>query len=332
MASRPAPPTGSFSSRTHMAMTTVLRVPLVAYGYLVERLRRLPVAGSVLRHTALVAGGLLAGAAVAFAVWAGTVAPQRVTLADLVVGNLSHMQTWIIVSGDLSAGAQRAVGYRYVLTDAALPNAIMNVVSDMELQVGRTIVSGSYTGGREPVPLVDLASGYRWIGMMRADAVPASENGPPWVSMGMLAAALLLLTAARVSYPMFFGQRPRPTGLRALTVPVGVRRGSLSTVGQVVPGTLVLQPGAPVELRVSDADPQRLRLHSARTGVEAGELRHLSGTEPALWVQPATGEMTLSFSSQDDRDAAYAALIADAEQGSQARVPGPAASTHAELL
>ena len=329
MASRPARRTESCSKL--IGVTTILRTPLVLYGYLVERLRRIPVAGSVLRHTSLIAGGLLVGAAVAFGVWAGTVAPQRVILADLVVGNLSPMQTWIIVSGDLSAGPARTTGYRYVLTDPALPNAIMNVVSDVELQVGRTTVSGRYTGGREPVPLVDLVSGYRWIGLMRADAVLASEAGPPLVSIGLVAAAVLLVIAARVSYPMFFGQRPRSTTPRAVTVQVGIRHGPLSTGGQVFPGALVLEPGAPVELRVSDADSQRLRLHSVRTGVEVGELRYLTNSESALRVQPASGELTLSFASPDERDAAYAALIADAEQWSQALVPRPTGSAQGEL-
>ena len=295
-----------------MAMTTVLQLPLLAYGFLVERLRHVPVAGTILRHTSLVAGGLVAAAALAFVVWAGTVAPQRVTLADLVVGNLSHMQTWIIVSGDLTEGAERTLGYRYVLTDPTLPNAIMNVLSDVELHVGSTTVSGSYTGGREPVPLVDLAAGYRWIGTMRADAVLGTEAGAPWVSIGLVTAAVLLVIAARVSYPMFFGQAPRRVVQRAMTMQVGVRRGALTAVEPPLPGSLVIQPGVPVELRTSEGGTKELRLHSVRTGVEVGALRHLGSSEPALRVQPATGDLTLSFVSVDERDEAYAALIADA--------------------
>lgn len=313
-------------------MTTALRVPLVVFGYLVERLRRLPIAGSVLRHTSVVAAGLIVAAVVALGVWGGTVAPQRVGIADLVVGNLPAMQTWIIVSGDLSAGTPNSSMFRYVLTDPAVQNARMNVLSEVELPVGHTTVSGTYTGGREPVPLSDLVSGYTWIGAIRADPVLAAELGPPWASLGLLAAAVLIVAAGRVSYPMFFGQTPRSDALRAMTAQVGIRRGPNSTAGQVVPGTLVLTPGAPVELRVSGGGTQQLRLHSVRTGVEVCELRHIYSSEPALRVQPATGELTLTFASPDERDAAFAALIADAAEWSPGLMPRPTGSAHGELL
>jgi len=312
-------------------MPTVLRLPLVAFGYVVERLRHLPIAGTVLRHTSLAAAGLIVVASLAFMVWAGTVAPQRVTLADLVVGNLSHMQTWIIVSGDLSAGAEATVGHRYVLTDPNVPNAIMNVVSDVQLQLGPATVSGNYTGGREPVPLIDLEAGYKWIGTMRADAVLATEPGPPWVPVGLVTAAVLLIIAARVSYPMFFDQRPRSAQPRPMTLPVRVRRGPLTAARTPVTGELMLAPGEPVGLRVADGETRRLRLHSVHTGVDVGELAHLTNSQPALQIRLATDELTLSFASAGERDAALAALIADADQGSRAAASQSAGLARGEV-
>lgn len=46
-------------------MTALLRFPLVVYGYLVDQLRRRPLADRVLRHTSLVAAVLMVGAFVA---------------------------------------------------------------------------------------------------------------------------------------------------------------------------------------------------------------------------------------------------------------------------
>jgi hypothetical protein len=218
------------------------------------------------------------------------------------------------------------VGFRYVLTDPGVANARMNVLSDVEMPLGYTTVSGSYVAGQEPVPV-----GYPWIGTMHADTVLAAEPGPPLVALILLTFAGLLIAAGRVSYPMFFGQKPRSGLPRATTIPVGVRRGLLTTASASVPGTLAVQPGAPVGLRVAGEDVQPLRLHSVHTGVDVGELRHVSSAEPALQIRLATDELTLSFDSVDERDAAFSALIADAQQWSQAIAPRPAGSTHGQL-
>jgi len=118
---------------------------------------------------------------------------------------------------------------------------------------------------------------------------------------------------ARTSYPTLFRQTPRALGVRPGSQTVTVRRGAANEPRQTVTASLVVSPGAPVELRVLSADAQQLRLHSAHTGVETGELRWLFGSEPALLLRPATGELTISFTSRDDRDAVFAALAADVE-------------------
>jgi hypothetical protein len=273
------------------------------------------VAGFVLRHTSSFAAALIFVAFLAFLVWAGTVVPQRVGLADLVGGNLSTMQSWIIVSGDLDATSSNSSGYRYVLTDPAVPNAVMNVFSPVEQAVGRTTISGTYTGPREPAPV-----GFRWIGTMHADPVLAAEVGPPWVSLALVTAAALLLVAARVSYPMFFGQKAPTAMPRAIQMQVGVRHGPLTAAGLAAEGSMFVDPGAPVRLRVAGADTQILRLDSIHTGVDVGQLRRLASSEPALRIRRPTDEMTLTFASLDQRDAAYGALLADVAQWSRARV------------
>ncbi|HYI21227.1 MAG TPA: hypothetical protein VEX62_01195 [Candidatus Limnocylindrales bacterium] len=296
---------------------TVFRVPLVAYGYVVERLRHVPIVGSVLRRGSLVAALLVVGAILAFMLWAATVAPQRVGMADLISGKLSTMQSWIAISGDLSGGDARTTGgYRYVLVDPAVPNATMNVYSDVQLPLGATTISGTFGGPREPAPV-----GYRWIGTLHADPVFVPEPGPPWASIVMLSGAALLVGAGRVSYPMFFSQAPAGQTARRAKIAVMIRRGPLPEAGDATPAELLVDVGAPVELRIGSGEAQQLRIHSVHTGAEAGELRLLSGAEPALRVRHATDDLTISFKTQEERDTVYAALIADAQVWS--REPAP---------
>ena len=74
-------------------------------------------------------------------------------------------------------------------------------------------------------------------------------------------------------------------------------------------------PGAPVELRIPGRESQVLRLHSAHSSVQSGELRWLSESVPALLLSPATGELTLTFASNSDRDAAYSVILGDLSRG-----------------
>lgn len=246
-------------------------------------------------------------ALVALSVWMAQRSPQRISFAELASGNLSRMQSWIIVSGELRAEPVSATQYRYTLTDPAVPNALMTVESQVELAVGQTTVSGTLVGGASRAQ-----DGFGWVGQLRADSVLAREPDPPWIAIALAATALFIAVGGRTFYPMFFRETPPVLKPEAVTLQVGVRREwpSSGGQGQVVPGTLVLQRGAPVELRVA-TETQQLRLHSAHSSVESGELRRLFSSEPALILRPATGEVTISFASPDDRDAAFAALVAD---------------------
>jgi len=129
--------------------------------------------------------------------------------------------------------------------------------------------------------------------------------------------AVLWVIAGRTPYPVFFGDGSasatalEATGPKSLKVRVRAER-ELSD-GQVVEGVLRLNSDGPVELRTPDFGTQQLRLHSARTSLEVGELRSLNAAQPALVVRPSTGELTISFAHTADRDAAVAALVADAE-------------------
>ena len=288
-------------------MLAILRFPVVAFGFVVDRLRRLPGARTLGRHASLIAVGLLLAALVAFIVWGIERAPQRISLAELAAGALSPMQSWIIVSGQLSGPEpSHTSDFRYRLTDPAAPNATMIVTSSSELTLGWTTLSGTYVGTREGVP-----PGFRWIGQMQADRVLAQEQPPPWIALILAAAGLLVGVGGRFSYPTFFSETPDRSAPSAATLAVNVSGGTASRE-QLVPGTLRLQPGEPVILRLQGADEQRLRLHSAYTSVEVGELRGLSRSEPAIRVRQPTGDLDITFASRGDRDAAFAALAADA--------------------
>jgi hypothetical protein len=63
---------------------------------------------------------------------------------------------------------------------------------------------------------------------------------------------------------------------------------------------------------MADGRAQQLRLHSVHTGADVGELRDLSSSVPAMRLRQSTDELTMSFQSTADRDAAAAALRADA--------------------
>jgi hypothetical protein len=289
-------------------MMVLLRFPLVAFGFVVERLRRLPGGHAVGQHAPAIAAGLLAASFVAFVMWGAERSPQRITLAQLEAGQLSSMQSWIIISGELSQAPSQTADFRYWLVDPAAPNASMIVVSEFELPVGWTTLSGTYVGTRETAP-----AGYRWIGYMRAEPVLAPEQPSPWIAILLAAAGLLVGFAGRFSYPTFFDEKPRSAAPRTATLRVGIRGATEAPAGCVVPGTLRLHPGAWVMLQLQGAAEQPLRLHSAHTSVDVGELRRLLGSDPALRVKQAKGDIDIIFASPDERDAAFAALTADVE-------------------
>ena len=273
----------------------------------------MPVIGVLQKHSALVATVLFVAAFISLGVWLSQRSPQRVTMADLVAGNLSSLQSWIIVTGDLQQAATASEnGLRYNLTDPEVPNATLTVFSTAPLATGLTTVSGTLIGGRQAATL-----GYAWVGQMRADSMLAEEPGPPWLAGSLAGLAALWVIAGRTPYPVFFGSRSTTAAARESAKPrslnVRVRAERELSDAQVVDGVLRLNAEGPVELRTPDFGNQQLRLHSAKTSLEVGELRSLKASQPALIVRPSTGELTISFANAADRDAAVAALVADAE-------------------
>ena len=127
--------------------------------------------------------------------------------------------------------------------------------------------------------------------------------------MTLLSVAVFMGLGSRTSYPVFFAQDvplipdPRPVVLHVGVVPDGPRSSP-----DVITGELAVKPGEPAELRVPGQEPQVLRLHSAHSSVAVGELRRLSRSDPAIVVRPASGDLTLTFASVDDRNAAYAVI------------------------
>lgn len=284
------------------------RIPIVAIAYVVERLRQLPGAGILGRYQGHTVIGLLAIAAIAFIVWGLERTPQRFTLAQLAAGELSPMQSWIIVSGDLRTESVQPPRYLYRLTDPAVPGPSMIVEASFELPLGWQTISGQYTGTREGVP-----AGFSWVGYMEAEPELTEEHQPPWLAIGLFSIALLIVGGSRTTYPMFFRETPGGA-LRARNgMPIRVHGGWPAST-EASPGRLEFSPGGPVQLEAPGEAPLELRLHSAHTAAEAGELRSLSAAEPALLLRRATGELMLSFDSRADRDATFAAMTWDAQR------------------
>ena len=260
------------------------------------------------RYRTAIVTALLLLAGVAFIVWGVERAPQRFTLAQLAAGELSPMQSWIIVSGELTADSVRPPRYLYRLRDPQAPNASVIVVAEFELPLGWQTISGQWTGTREGVP-----AGFAWVGYMEAEPVVAQEQPPPWIAIGLASVALLLVGGSRTSYPTFFRETPGRAQQPARSLPVSVRE-SWPEPGEVVNGMLVFPPGGPVQLQSPGRDHVELRLHSAHTSADVGELRSLDAALPALLLRRATGELVLEFVTRADRDAAFGALVADAQR------------------
>ena len=288
-------------------MTRALRTPTVAFSFAVEKLRRLPGARFVQDHPTLVIGTLVVAGALVLAAWAATRSPQRVSMADLTAGSLAPLQTWIIVSGDMRPVDNSRPGqFRYTLTDPNIPDATLTVTSPTELPADQNTVSGTLLGGDAP-----QRDGFAWTGQLLADTELAREPDPPWLAIGLFALAGLVGVAARTSYPTFFKEAPAPAGVRQRSIHARVRR-EFHPDDDWVGATLATHPGEPVVVHIPGEPPRTIRLHSAHSGADAGVLRTLSSSDPALVVRLSTGELLFLFATEEQRDAVYAALIADA--------------------
>lgn len=304
---------------------SIVRTPLVYLAYGVGLLRRLPGSRSGGRLVPWVIRACVVAAVVLLVAWASEKTPQRISLADLAAGRLSPMQDWIIVSGDLREESSLDPGvHLYRLTDPTVPDVSLLVRSEAPLAVGRTTVSGDLEGGREGIGVTRP-----WVGSVRADDTLAQEIPPPWVPIGLLLGALLLWVARRTSYPAFFRDTPRSTRGSHESVTVHLQRGPTAALGAFSPARIVLAdgPGPTVALEAAGSPPVPLRLHSEHTGAVAGELRALGWARPVIRVRQPSGDLTIAFESEAERDAVFAALHDDARSRIGRHLPGAGTQT-----
>jgi len=291
-------------------LRVMLRSGRVAFSFLVEKLRHLPGGRFVERHAGIIATVLLVTALVVLGFWMAQRTPQRVSLNDLRNGVLSPLQRWIIVEGDIESQGKPASDYLYKMTDPNVPETQLTIFSTGELPVGHITVSGNLIGGTSKA-----APGFAWVGQLRADSEVAREPEVPWLAIGLALTGLFLVVAVRTTYPVFFANPMPQTGGRNLTMKVGVRPERLPGEAVDLPGELSVQPGSSVNLAIAGAESPPLRLHSAQSSLEAGALSRVSSSEPALALHMATGDVILTFASDDDRDAAFGALAAHLRSG-----------------
>jgi hypothetical protein len=300
-------------------MSGVLRFPWLLFAYGVERLRRLPGARFVAPLLPWVTRALFIGVAVLLLLWMAEASPQRISLADLAAGRLGAMQSWIIISGELADEPGSTEGLRlYRLTDPAAPDAYLTVRSRTELVPGYTTISGRLEGGRDGVP-----PGYAWTARLNADPTVAEELPPPAIVAVLAGLGVLIVLARRSRYPMFVPEAPVdvPPAWGTLRV---VAHGEVDgSADRHHAGTLDLGSGAGIaELRIQGHSPIAVRLHSAFTSVDVGQLQGLRSSEPALHVRAGDDDLTLGFASRRDRDAAFATLAAGAQPLRPPRPPG----------
>lgn len=303
-------------------MSAILRFPVLLFAAGVDRVRGLPVARRLGPLVTWVARFLLLVAFVLALAWAAEASPERTSLADLAAGKLGGLQSWIIVSGDLSEepGSTDFL-HLYRLTDPAAPNAYLIVRSRPLQSVGWTTVSGHIVGGREGVP-----PGYAWSAPLDADPHLAAELPPPWTAIVLGGVALVIMVARRTRYPMFSDQFPGDVTPATSALRVTVRHESGGRGRGTVPGTLSFagaEPGA-ADLTISGERRVPVRLHSAFTTVDVGVVHRLTGSEPALRVRSEGDDLTLSFASARERDSAFAALGAAAQARRAVRPAGHA--------
>jgi hypothetical protein len=292
-------------------MTRILRGPWLLFAFLVERLLRLPGSRFLARFLPAATRLMIVGAIAVLLLWMAEASPQRMTLADLRSGQLSRLQSWIIVSGELGEEpGTNPESRQYRLTDPRTPNAYLIVRSERDLPLGPTTISGRILGGRDGVP-----EGYTWTARLNADPVLAQELPPPLTAIGLLGLALLIFVARRSTYPMFINELPEAgpparSGLR-VTAHFEPEDAAARNVARDAAGTLGFDrpEGAALgDLRIGSGRSIPVRLNSTYTTVDVGRLQSLRRGEPALRVRAGDDDVTLGFASRRDRDAAYAAL------------------------
>ncbi len=281
----------------------------MVFAALVDGLRRIPGYRQVEERTALLVVGLLAVALVLLSIWMAQRSPQRVSMSELVGGDVSQMQSWIIISGEVRPEQASGGGFRYVLTDPAVPNAQLVVSSDVPLTEGHTTVSGIIAGGSR-----GAQGDFIWLGQMRADTVLALEPDPPWGAIAFAGVAIAFGLGSRTTYPMFFREPARSIPVETREMRVGVRREWPPFSTEPVTGTVTTGRNVPVSLSLAGETKQMLRMHSAKSSAEVGRLERLGERIPALLLRPTVTEMALTFDSREARDACLAALVADAQR------------------
>jgi hypothetical protein len=306
-------------------MSAILRLPALLFSAGVEQARRLPGARLAAPFAKWLPRILLSVAAVLLLLWGAEVSPERVSLADLAAGKLGHLQTWIIITGDLAEerGSSDQL-HLYRLTDPEAPNAYLIVRSYTAQAIGRTTISGRIEGGTDGVP-----PGYAWSATLDADEVLAAELPPPTTAFALIAVALVVLLARHSRYPMFTGQAPGEAlpATSALRVTVRSESGAFDRAAvQATLSFLNAEPGT-AQLTIGGSRRLPVRLHSAFTTVDVGVLHRLSGSEPALRVRSENDDLTLAFGSARERDSVFSALRAASPAQRGARAVGRATSS-----
>lgn len=284
----------------------LIRMPILVVLSVVERVRRLPGARIAAPLVPWLAAAMFLGAGFLLAGYMAEHSPQRVSLADLRAHNLSSIQEWFIVTGDLQEEQALPDDYRYTLTDAAAPNAYLIVQSGHPWPEGHTTVSGRISGY---VPF--LPPDEPWYASMRADDELAIERPPPWTTMLLTLAGVFLLAARRSPYPMYVAtsveRAARANGTVAVTVHPDAEQPGMG----VVKGALELgdTAGTNPTLRTVDGRAVPVRVHSRLTSVRVGELRTVTSREPVIRLLSASGDLYVGFRSRAERDAVAATLL-----------------------
>jgi hypothetical protein len=287
--------------------------PRVLFAAFVERLRRLPGSRAAARLLTPVTWLMPVAALVLLILWGAEASPQRISLRELTAGELSPMQSWIIVSGNLeSIPLPDSDDHQYRLTDPAAPNANLIIQSPVELPVGPSTVSGHIFGGRDGVP-----AGYTWSARLEADAQLANELPPPWWVFALAGLAVLIVVARRTRYPVFVPEAPVESAAAQaplqVVAHVPIEEARERGLPRTVRGTLAFDtPAVPggAELRLAAGPTLPVRLHSSYSTIDVGELLTLRSRAAALRVRAADDDIALAFTSRRDRDRAFSALAA----------------------
>lgn len=286
------------------------RALIVLLSFTLEPLRRLTSSLGGPRLQRWIAPALLLAAAVLIGRWGAEASPEQISLADLAAGKLSQTQTWIVVSGELSEAPADAMSARaYNLTDRSAPQARLLVRSDRPWPLGHTTVSGQLTGGQlQP-------DGVSWWGQLQADERLALESPPPWAAIALAFAGVLVLVARRTTYPAYVREEPALTAGTAGSVAVTVERLAGRPADTALSAVLEHASGdGPPTLVIAGMEPLPLIFHSPTTGIDVGALRELGRSVPVLRLRALAINATIGFASREDRDGAFAALIAGTDR------------------